>query len=476
MDTPRPSVLLIASDTIGERMAGSGIRYWNLARVIGAQQPVTLATPNETTLAAPAGVTIVPYLGSSDERGQQLAELVGAHEVIVAQHLPFLYTDADVLSSRALIVDLYAPWILEKLEYSRVDPERGEADRKDDVTILNRLLALGDFFLCASERQRDFWLGALAASGRLDLAHAQAGPDLRTLIDVVPFGLPPNKPVRNGVGPRGSFAGIGDNDIVALWNGGLWNWLDPLTAIRATARVAAAEPRFKLVFMGTRSPGAHVAEMEIVTTARELAAELGLLNTHVFFNDWVAYDERQNWLLESDIALSLHVDTVESRYAFRTRMLDNLWCGLPSVITAGDVLADLVIEHDVGEVAPPSDAGAVAAAIERAIVRDRARAMRANLAELAGRFTWEEVSRPLLAYCENPWKLGSSRGGDDAAAYLHRLERLYTETAAYARQLEQAVGEKESALANANRAAAHPQRRVMPRPDLGSLFRRDRRG
>ncbi|MDQ3547378.1 MAG: glycosyl transferase, partial [Chloroflexota bacterium] len=346
MDDPRPSVLLIASDTVGERMAGSGIRYWNLARVIGAQQPVTLATPNEPTLVPPPGVRLLPYVGSDDERGRQLADLVGAHDVVVAQHLPYLYTDAEVLASRALVIDLYAPWVLEKLEYSRIDPERGEPDRKDDVTILNRLLALGDFFLCASERQRDFWLGALAAAGRLDLAHAQADPELRTLLEVVPFGLPPEKPVRTGPGPRGTFEGIGDNDIVVLWSGGLWNWLDPLTAIRAIARVVEREPRAKLVFMGTRSPGAQVAEMEIVGTARTLASELGLLDAHVFFNDWVDYDERQNWLLESDLALSLHVATVEARYAYRTRMLDSIWCGLPSVVTAGDVLADLVIEHD----------------------------------------------------------------------------------------------------------------------------------
>ncbi len=57
--TTSPSVLLIASDTIGERMAGSGIRYWNMARVIGAQQPVTLATPGPVSLAAPPGVSLV---------------------------------------------------------------------------------------------------------------------------------------------------------------------------------------------------------------------------------------------------------------------------------------------------------------------------------------------------------------------------------------------------------------------------------
>ncbi len=40
-------VLLIASDTIGSNMAGTGIRYWNLARVIGQNQAVTLATPSQ---------------------------------------------------------------------------------------------------------------------------------------------------------------------------------------------------------------------------------------------------------------------------------------------------------------------------------------------------------------------------------------------------------------------------------------------
>jgi hypothetical protein len=216
--------------------------------------------------------------------------------------------------------------------------------------------------------------------------------------------------------------------------------------------------------------------MEVVESARAVADELDLLDTHVFFNDWVAYDERQNWLLESDLSLSLHVATVEARYAYRTRMLDNIWCGLPSVVTAGDVLADLIVEQDIGEVAPPGDVAAVAAAIERAIDRDRARGMRANLATLAGRYTWEIVSKPLLDYCANPWKLGTSRGSDEAAAYLHQLERLYSETAGYARHLEQVVGEKDRVLEEMGRAAPHPPRRVLTRPDLGSLFRRDKRG
>lgn len=469
-----PSVLLIASDTIGPRMAGSGIRYWNLARQIGAQQQVTLAIPAATKLDAPSGVTIVPYGGAGtteEQRGTRLANLVAEHDIVVAQHLPYLYTDSAVLASRALVIDLYAPWILEKLEYSRVDPQRGEADRKDDVTILNRLLQLGDFFLCASERQRDFWLGALAAAGRIELAHAQTSPTLRSLIDIVPFGLPDQRPIRTGPGPRATIEGIDADDLVLLWSGGLWNWLDPLTAIRGIALVASENPRVKLVFMGTRSPGAQVAEMLVVDQATALAVELGVRDTHVFFNDWVDYDDRQNWLLDADATISLHTETVESRFAFRTRMLDNLWCGVPCVVTSGDVLADLVVSEGIGEVAPPGDVQAVASAIRALLDPDRARAVRANLARAASVYTWERVSQPLLTYCRAPWRLGTTRGSDSQASYLAQLERLYSETATYARGLEQVVEEKNRALSDQK-----PRSGRVARPDRGALFRRDRRG
>ena len=465
-----PSVLLIASDTIGERMAGSGIRYWNMARVIGAQQPVTLATPTPTTLTPPPGVTLVAYGqadASEDERGHALAALVAEHDVTVAQHIPYLYAEPEVLDNRHLVIDLYAPWILEKLEYARIDPERGEAHRQDDLTILKRLLGLGDFFMCASERQRDYWLGTLTLAGRLEPSYLQADPALRSLIDVVPFGLPTDRPRKTGPGPRAAF-NLGPDDPLLIWNGGVWNWLDPLTAIRAIALLAAEYPTLRLVFMGVRSPGAQVAEMGIVEEARNLARELDLLDRHVFFNDWVAYDERQNWLLESDAAVSLHVETVEARYAYRTRVMDILWCGLPAVVSDGDVLADLVRETRIGAIAQPGDVNSVATAIRQVLDADTAHAMRSHLADVTSRFTWEQVCEPLLRYCREPWKLSPSRGGDPSAEYLARLEQMYSETAQYARKLEAAVAERDTEL------AARRKRRA--RPDLNALFNRNKRG
>ena len=72
--------------------------------------------------------------------------------------------------------------------------------------------------------------------------------------------------------------------------------------------------------------------------------------------------------------------------------------------------------------------------------------MRSDLASASQRFTWERVSAPLLAYCRAPWRLGMARGNDVAATYVHNLERLYSETAQYARQLERVPAEKDAAL------------------------------
>lgn len=442
-------MLLIASDTIGPVMAGSGIRYWNLARVLGERQPVTLATPAPVNLTPPTGVAIVPYGdpgGDRDAEGRRLARLVAGHDIVIAQHLPYLHLDLDTLAARHLVVDLYAPWILEKIEYARVDPERGEQNRADDVEILNRLLSLGDFFLCASERQRDFWLGALAAAGRLDLGYARHDPDLRGLLDIVPFGLPEETPLKRGPGPRERFEEIGAADPVLLWNGGIWNWMDPLLAIRAMSLVIRSHPNARLVFMGTRSPGAQVAEMRVTESAHRLASELGLLDRHVFFNDWVPYQERQNWLLESALTVTLNTRTIESRFAFRTRVLDNLWCGVPVIATEGDVLADLIRDEGIGVTVPPGDTEAVAAAVDHLLRREESRQVRGRIAAVARRYTWEQAAEPLVRYCRAPWRLRVSGDGDAQARYLSKLERLYTETAAYAQNLERAIAEKDAVL------------------------------
>ena len=119
--------------------------------------------------------------------------------------------------------------------------------------------------------------------------------------------------------------------------------------------------------------------MHAVRESMALAEELGVVDTFVFFNDWVPYADRWRYLIEADVGLSTHHDHLETALSFRTRMLDYLWAGVPIVCTAGDVFASLVKERKLGLVVGPGDVEELAAAIER-LVDDRDERARCRLA------------------------------------------------------------------------------------------------
>ena len=197
---------------------------------------------------------------------------------------------------------------------------------------------------------------------------------------------------------------------MVLWNGGIWAWLDAGCAIRAFELLASRRPQAKLVFMGAATlPAARAAERE----ARELAERLGLLDRQVFFNDeWVGYEQRAGWLLRASCVISTHSDHLETRFAFRTRMLDALWAGLPIVCTAGDDFAERVEREQLGAVVPPGDERALADALVE-VLGNGAEHYRAQLATAAARQTWPRVAAPLIAWVTQL----------DAEAPAHHTER-----------------------------------------------------
>ena len=188
-----------------------------------------------------------------------------------------------------------------------------------------------------------------------------------------------------------------------LWGGGVYNWFDPLTLIRAVDVVKAELPSIRLVFMGMQHPNPEVPEMGAATATRALAAELGLVGRHVFFHEgWVPYDERQNVLLDADIGVSIHHPHLETEFSFRTRVLDYLWCGLPVVATAGDSMAELIETHNAGIVVPPGDADGLAAALVALADAEQRSKLSYGAATLAYELRWSKVVEPLLRFCADP--------------------------------------------------------------------------
>ncbi|HXV98068.1 MAG TPA: glycosyltransferase, partial [Anaerolineae bacterium] len=308
-------------------------------------------------------------------------------------------------AGKPLVVDMYIPFMLEDLQKY--------ADRSlTDRNIFHRAsrgahtlqIRSADFIICASEKQKDFWLGWLSALGRVNPYTVHDDPTLAKLIDVVPFGLPHDAPVHRQQVVKGVYKSINPADKVILWGGGIWNWLDPYTLIKAMASISAAHPDIKLLFMGVKSPNSGSAKMEAAAKAIKLSQELGLYDRQVFFNDWAAYQERENYLLEADIGASLHLNHIETRFSFRTRFLDYIWAGLPILTTAGDIISDEVARWGLGKVVKNGDAEQVSQVLVELLTTPNLRPQYQPCFErVRASYEWETVMAPLIKFCEAPY-------------------------------------------------------------------------
>jgi glycosyltransferase involved in cell wall biosynthesis len=123
-----------------------------------------------------------------------------------------------------------------------------------------------------------------------------------------------------------------------------------------------------------------------------------VLDSIVLFNDgWVPYAERANWLLDAACAISTHRDHLETRFAFRTRVLDCFWSGLPVICTAGDDLSDRIERDDLGAAVPPESPDATADALERVLERGRD-SYASALAVAAKAHGWSRVAEPIARW------------------------------------------------------------------------------
>ena len=412
-------LLLVSNDEVGAQMAGPGIRYYQFARQLSNLFDVTLVIP--TVPREPLGDFEV--LEAADWRGRRFRALANRFDVVVAQTLRSWTMRALAKADVRVIYDLYDPFLIGNLGYHA---EEDVSRRYRYVafrapTLLQQIaLATGSAFICASERQRDFWLGMLGALGRIDPEVADADPNLRDLIEVVPFGLEPDPPIATGPAIKGVLPGIEADDKVLLWGGGIWNWFDPLTPIRAVGELAKRRSDVKLFFLGVKHPNPGIPAMAMTGRAVELTKELDLYARFVFFNfDWVPYADRASYLLDSDIGISSHLDTIETRFSFRTRLLDYFWAGLPTVATQGDVLSDLVQERNLGRAVGYADVEGWARAIEELVDDpDELARVRRNIELARQDFTWPKLVEPLARIASLPG--GAVRPPGNVAALAYR--------------------------------------------------------
>jgi glycosyltransferase involved in cell wall biosynthesis len=391
---PTPRVALLSTEPIRPRMAGIGIRYAELARRLpGLGIEVRLISPAtpEEMLAATA---LAPSQIARFERGRLQALCAGCSSVVAQGQLG---NDAVVELGSAsrlggalpVAIDLYDPWLIENFAYVSslgLDPYRN--DHATWVLQMSR----GDFFLCSSDEQRTFYLGFLAALGRVNPERLAGDPDLGRLIAPVPFGVPEELP------PHVAYLPLRRPGEKRLLFGGLYDWYDPWTLLDALDGLD--RPDWTLLLIANPNPESTPQRLLGEVEAR--CRRRGVWGTRVQLLDWVPSERRYDLLRDVDLLVAPHRPTLETRLSLRTRFLDALAAGCPVITSAGGAMSRMLLEHHAGRVVPAGDAAALGAALVAAIEKVDGERLQAGAARLLDGFRWERALAPLVAFCREP--------------------------------------------------------------------------
>ena len=413
-------IVVLAPEPIRPRMAGMGIRALELARALarGSTGKVRLLVPNSPREAQDAvGDSGVEVVAASPGR---LAEASGgASAAVVSGHAAnsWFHEVPDV----PVAVDLYDPFPIENLHYART---LGEGTARHDRDTLALSLSRGDFFLCASSEQRLFYAGALFALGRIGASNFPDDPALGQLLAIVPFGVPKSPASGDREAGRRA-AGVPTAGPLVLF-GGIYDWYDPEPLLAAWPAIQQRAPGARLLFL--ENPNRETTPQRVFERARARARKTDPEGGSIVFSPWLTYSSRADLYAASDLAVSIASEGLETELAYRTRLLDAAWGGLPSVAVAGGALARELAAAGAG-LECGRDADALATAISGLLADGpRRERMAAAAREFAGRRSWERVAAPLLAWAQrarvDPGRLAlSGVAATGGASLLSRIFR-----------------------------------------------------
>ncbi|NQT78981.1 MAG: glycosyltransferase family 4 protein [Candidatus Aminicenantes bacterium] len=402
----KTKILLICDDIIGKNMAGPGIRVWEMAASLSKEKDfeVGIACPDFSQINN-KDLPQLTFFKYSLDKEKKLINFASQFNVfILSGYILDKFPQLKNLN-KFIIADLYIPFILENL-FVHDSKKSKLADRQlihnRDLGVLLNLLLNSHHFLCANERQKNLYSGMLFAINKINPYLMRFDRDLSKIFTVIPFGIREEKKKKDANVLRGIFPDISESDIILIWGGVLSNWFDPIILIEAVEEVIKINPSFKLFFLSTKHPNPLLMKFPKAEEAKKLASQKNLLNKFIFFNkNWIPYNERHNYFLESDIGVSAHLEHFETQFSFRTRVLDYIYFNLPVICSKGDFFEKYIHKNSLGITVTPSDKEELKKAIlsmEDKKLRER---FKRNIKKVEKEFYWDNLLLPLKEKLRN---------------------------------------------------------------------------
>jgi glycosyltransferase involved in cell wall biosynthesis len=355
-------VLVITDDQLGQAMAGSALRAWELANALArAGHQVRLAAAPGSVRPADTSVELV------ERPPWDWPEAVIAPPWSL--HLP-AFTGRHVL-----VVDGATP-LLSELDTMPATPEVRRR-RRTAAARLPVVAARAHAVLVAGAAQHDWWQTFLHRRPEVPILE-------------VPFGIQDHD-------PPDEFAeviGVPPDWAVVLWWGGVWPWLDLDTLLAARARLGRVP--ISVVVPTAARPGGKLAQFS-ANDLHRMAARYALSAPEVVpLEHWAPYDERHLVLNRSSVMAFLHPASAEAELSFRTRAMDALWSATPMLLSAGGEVARLADALGWGEVVEAGSAVAVSDALERLLEPESQTRVRTAIREHRDHWRWSRVAEPLV--------------------------------------------------------------------------------
>ncbi len=328
-----------------KKVEGGGLRCWGLAKGLKANDPdLKVTVAYHQSYKQDNFTDKYEDIGIDTWNIDDVNELLTGYDAVVVSYcmgdLSVAVADA-VRPDQQLILDCYVPIYVEVSARDSDDLDREYNAFHADVGKWAHVLERGDLFLCSSEPQRDYYKGVLSALGRINPVTYN-----EELIRIVPYGIYRENPKATEK-PISKLIGKSKEDVKKiLWFGGIYPWFDLKNLVDAVKRLNEKIPA-KLVIVGAKNP--FNSHPDFVRPYEELIEYINsdpTIKNLVVLQDWVDFEKRADWYLDSDIVVVINKIGEENKLAWRTRLVDFMWADLPIITNGGDPLGTILLDND----------------------------------------------------------------------------------------------------------------------------------
>lgn len=414
-----------------DKVEGGGLRCWGLANgLLGQKKKIEITLAYNDVFKKDDSPTEFAGINLKTWQIQNIPELISEYDSVIVSYSMGDLTDSVVSNIRddqQLILDGYVPIYIEMSARDSDNIEREYDAFNFENKIWTRALKRGDIILCANENQKKFYRGVLSSLGRINPV-TYTDDDF---IKIVPYGVykespkANNKPITKILKNKDSFK--------LLWFGGIYPWFDLKDLLTAIKEISKHKP-VELIMVGVKNPfNMHPDFLakydEIIKFIKD-----NKLEQIVHLVDWVKFDDRADWYLDSDAVILINKIGVENTLAWRTRLVDYVWADLPIITNGGDPLSDILEENKAVKILTSLEKDNLVKEISGFIDdKDSLKNIFKNMQKVRSTLYWDVVTKDLSKMIIESYKpkdshmrIVNSVDINDSSSSMGKIDRIKT--------------------------------------------------